>query len=80
MSRRAEDVIPGPRNFARPPVDEGRRVLVVAPRRTASVRVAAGRVIGCGTSPELQRLVGLSEAALAAWAADHGWRLAEVAP
>lgn len=73
--RRAEDVIPGPRALRGFPGPDGRRVLVVAPRHVAPVRVLAGRVIQRGTAPELQRLVGLTEAALRAYAAGRGWRL-----
>lgn len=74
--RRAEDVISGPRGrVAWPATGDGRRVLVVAPRHAAPVCVAGGHVVQRGTAPELQRLVGLTEAALRAYAAGRGWRL-----
>jgi len=76
--RAAQESMPGPRRGARlgpPTFDEGVKVLVFARGRVAPVRVRAGRVIGSGTAPELQRLVGLAAAGLRAYAAARGWRL-----
>ncbi len=79
MKRRAEDVIPGPRSLYDGPSSpaDGHRVRVWTPGRLspASVYIVAGRVVWRGTAAELQRLVGLSEAAFAAYAVGRGWRL-----
>jgi hypothetical protein len=76
LRRRAEDVIPGPsRRGAGTPPDDGHAVVVYAHGRHAPVRVVAGRVIQRGTAAELQRLVGLSEPALYAFAAARGWKI-----
>jgi len=40
-----------------------------------SVVVTDGCVVSRGTAPELQRLVGLSVAALRAYATERGWSL-----
>ena len=76
--RTAQGSMPGPRRAVAgvpPRFDEGVKVLVFARGRIAPVRVRDGRVIGAGTAPELQRLVGLAAAGLRAYAAARGWRL-----
>lgn len=77
MSRRAEDVIPGPRpGWLNPsPTEGGTKLRVTIPGRVVTVRFVGGRVVQRGTAAELQRLVGLSEPALRAFAAARGWRV-----
>lgn len=81
MTRTAELCMPGfRRKTFRAPPDAGVRLLLIAPRHTSSIYVANGRVDGPGTSPECRRLVGLSIAALQAYAAARGWRVVDAPP
>jgi len=85
MTRRtAQGALPGLRRratLAAPaPLEVGVRYLIVSRRRVGPVRVLNGRVDAAGTSPDFQRLIGLSAAALRAYAAAHGWRIVETSP
>jgi len=80
--RTAQATLPGPRRRqAMPaPLEVGVRYLIVSRRRVGPVRVLNGRVDAAGTSPDFQRLIGLSATALRAYAAAHGWRIVETSP
>ncbi len=81
MTRRtAQGALPGPRRHVAPAprVDAGARLLLVAPHHTGAVYVRDGFIDVIGTAPEYRRLIGLSVAALRAYAAQRGWRV--VAP
>ena len=82
MRRTAELFMPGlRRGTPRPsPGDAGAHLLVIAPRHTSSVYVVNDRVDALGTSPECRRLVGLTVAALQAYAAARGWRVVTAPP
>lgn len=58
--------------------DGGVRLLLITPHHTGAVYVRDGFVDVIGTAPEYQRLIGLSVAALQAYASQRGWRV--VAP
>jgi hypothetical protein len=57
------------------PGDAGDKLLLCSGRRMMPVFVVDGRVNAVGTSPECRRLIGLSVAALHAYAAGRGWKV-----
>jgi len=84
LAKRSAETPPNPRNPAvrpaLPPLDcpAGTvRLTILAPRHGGPVYVQGGRVVVTGTAPKYQRLVGLTRAALTAYATQHGWRVVE---